>query len=120
MRMFIAAGAAVLIAAGSTISAQQSPEPFKVGTFQQGTRIFVGVVLRESIVIDLNAAHAAVQTGASTLARVDGMKDLIARYDSGVRSRIVELIRAAGDVTRANRPPWIHNVAALQIMPPIM
>ena len=109
-----------MVVTGAAGDAQQSPEPFKVGTFQQGARTFVGVVLRESIVIDLNAAHAAVQTGGSSLARIDGMKDLIARYDNGVRARIVELIRAAGDVTRANRPAWIHSVSTLKILPPIM
>ncbi|MBM4192862.1 MAG: fumarylacetoacetate hydrolase family protein [Gemmatimonadetes bacterium] len=103
-----------------TVSAQPAPTPFKVGTLSQGDRVFVGVVVRDSFVIDFNAAHRAVTAQRSTLAAVADMKDLITRYDAGVRARIVELIAAAGDVSRANRPAWVHQLRTLKILPPIM
>ena len=112
------AAAALLILIAATGNAQQPPEPFKVGTLERAGRPFVGIVLRDSLVIDFNAAHAAL--GASPLAPVDGMKDLIGRYDAGVRARIFEIIRAAGDLSRTSRPSYVHALSALRILPPIM
>ncbi len=114
--------AAALVMSGAAVGAgaQAAPEPFKLGTFERAGRPFVGVVLRETHVIDFATAHAAVRSPASTLVAPADMKDLIARYDAGVRARIVELIRAAGDPARAGRPAWIHDVASLRILPPIM
>ena len=44
------------------------------------------------------------------------MKDLIARYDSGLRARILEIVRTVGDT----RPAYVYDVSALKILPPIM
>jgi 2-keto-4-pentenoate hydratase/2-oxohepta-3-ene-1,7-dioic acid hydratase in catechol pathway len=115
------AGVATAVAlAGSLVAAQQAPTPFKLGTFERQGRPFVGVVLRESIVLDLAAAHAAIRTPASTLAAPADMKDLIARYDAGIRGRILDIIRAAGDLSQPQRPAYVYDVAALKVLPPIM
>lgn len=119
MRALTVAGF-LLAGAAAPAVAQQAPEPFKVGTFAQGNRSFVGVVLRDAFVIDLNAAHAAIRAPASALGVIDGMKDLIGRYDSGVRARIIEVIRAAGNVSAAGRPAWVFDLSALKVLPPIM
>jgi 2-keto-4-pentenoate hydratase/2-oxohepta-3-ene-1,7-dioic acid hydratase in catechol pathway len=115
MRLGLAAGiAAALFCAAA--AAQPAPTPFKLGTFERQGRSFVGIVVRDSLVIDLAAAHAAVTTPASTLAAPADMKDLIARYDAGVRARIIDLVRAVGDT----RPAYVYDVGALKILPPIM
>ncbi len=36
-------------------------EPFKVGTFERGGRAFVGVALRDTQIIDLTQANAALE-----------------------------------------------------------
>lgn len=97
-------------------AAQPAPTPFKLGTFERAGRPFVGVVLRESVVIDLAAAHAAVTSPASSVAAPTDMKDLIARYDAGLRARIIEIVRAVGD----SRPAYVHDLTALKILPPIV
>jgi 2-keto-4-pentenoate hydratase/2-oxohepta-3-ene-1,7-dioic acid hydratase in catechol pathway len=119
MRSFVAAVTALLVA-GAIGQAQQAPTSFKLGTFERQGKPFIGIVLRESAVIDFAAAHAAVKTPASNLVVPTDMKDLIARYDMGVRARILELIRVAGDVTQASRPAYVYNVSALKTLPPIM
>jgi 2-keto-4-pentenoate hydratase/2-oxohepta-3-ene-1,7-dioic acid hydratase in catechol pathway len=48
------------------------------------------------------------------------MKDLIARYDAGVRDRINAIVRAAGTPQGAARPAYVHDLSALKTMPPIM
>lgn len=115
----IHAGVVMAACVVGSANAQQPAERFRVGTLERNGRPFVGIVVRDSLVIDFNAANAAVRTPASTVGTVDGMKDLIARYDNGVRSRIAELIRAA-NLGAGPRPPWLHSLSALKVLPPIM
>jgi 2-keto-4-pentenoate hydratase/2-oxohepta-3-ene-1,7-dioic acid hydratase in catechol pathway len=97
----------------------QGVTPFKVGTFVLQGRTFVGIVIDESRVIDFGAASAAVPAAAAIAAPSD-MKDLIARYDGGLRARIAEIIRAAGDLSAASRPAYVHDLSALEILPPVV
>jgi 2-keto-4-pentenoate hydratase/2-oxohepta-3-ene-1,7-dioic acid hydratase in catechol pathway len=97
----------------------QAPTPFKLGTFERNGRPFVGIVLRESLVIDFAAAHAAISAPASTLAAPSDMKDLIVRYDSGLRMRIGDIIRTA-EAAGSARPAYAYDLRAVKILPPIM
>lgn len=116
----IAAVALTVTLTGAVASGQTpAPTPFRLGTFERSGRPFVGVVLRDTVVIDLAAAHAAVRTPASTLAPPADMKDLIARYDQGVRARIVDIVRTV-EAAGASRPAYVYDVAALKILPPIL
>ena len=76
-------------------------------------------MLRESVVIDLAAAHTAIRDPSSTVAAPADMQDLIARYDRGLRGRIVEIVSSV-EAAGSNRPAYVHDVAALKILPPIM
>lgn len=109
---------AAVVGAGLTAQGQ-APTPFKLGTFDLAGRTFVGIVLRESVIIDVAAAHAAVRTPASTVAPPADMKDLIARYDAGLRGRIAEIVRAV-EAAGANRPAYVHDLRAVRVRPPIM
>lgn len=82
--------------------------PFKLGTFQKDARQFVGVVVRDSVVIDLSAANGGPRD----------MKELIAQYDRGLRRKIVELIaaQAQGGGSQAHS----HALKDLKVLPPIM
>jgi 2-keto-4-pentenoate hydratase/2-oxohepta-3-ene-1,7-dioic acid hydratase in catechol pathway len=115
MRLTLAGLGAALVVA-TTLVAQPAPTPFKLGTFERQGRPFVGIVIRETLVIDFAAAHSAVTNPASTVAAPTDMKDLIARYDNGVRTRILEIMRAVGDT----RPAYVYDVGALKILPPIL
>lgn len=118
MRIVVAIVAVTLVVGGLGF-AQQQPVPFKLGTFERQGKPMVGVVLRESVVIDLAAAHAAIRTPASTLLPPTDMKDLIARYEYGWRSRIFDIVRSV-EAAGATRPPYVMDVSALKILPPIM
>jgi len=110
---------AVLAACGlaSVFVGAQAPTPYKLGTFQRQGATFVGVVVRDTQVINLQVANAAVSTGKRITAPTD-MKDLIARYDNGVRQRISEIVNAV--VTATTRPAYVIDLSALKVMPPIM
>lgn len=103
----------------STVLVQaQEVSPFKLGTFQIQARTFVGIVLRDSVVVDFAAASRAI-TPASNVVLPTDMKDLIARYDSGLRDRIVQVVRSVNART-GTRPAYIYDLTALKTMPPIM
>jgi 2-keto-4-pentenoate hydratase/2-oxohepta-3-ene-1,7-dioic acid hydratase in catechol pathway len=119
MNRFLTALAAAVLCAGLVPAAQGTATPYKLGTFERQGRPFVGIVLRESVVIDVVAAHAAIRTPASTLPPPLDMKDLISRYDQGLRARIADIVRS---VTAAQgvRPAYVYDLAALKVLPPIM
>ena len=113
---------AVLVAvscSGLLAMGQQAPTPFKLGTFDRQGRPFVGIVLRDSVVIDFAAAHAAIRNPASTVAAPSDMKDLIARYDQGVRTRIIEILRTVEGLGNT-RAAYMYDASTLKILPPIM
>ena len=66
----------------------------------------------DSTVIDFAAAHAAVQTPASTLTAPTDMKDVIARYNAGVRQRIVDVMAAVARAGAA-RPAYVYDLGAV-------
>lgn len=112
--------AAIAVFAAGTNVLGQSAIPFKLGTFDQNGRSFVGVVLKDAIVIDLAQASAALKTPASKVAAPTDMKDLIARYDTGVRARIGEILANTKPLEGAGRPSFVHDLKALKTLPPIM
>jgi hypothetical protein len=97
MKLAHAGGLPALVVVTALVAQQPAPTPFKLGTFERQGRPFVGIVLGETRVIDFAAAHAAITNPASTAAAPSDMKDLIARYDSGLRARILEIVRTVGD-----------------------
>jgi 2-keto-4-pentenoate hydratase/2-oxohepta-3-ene-1,7-dioic acid hydratase in catechol pathway len=99
-------GVAAAIAAGSTVLGQTTAEPYKLGMFRQGDRTFVGLVLRDSIVVDLSRANV---NAPPTL------KDLIGRWEPAIAGRLAKL--AADSVKQ--RPAFAHDVAQVKTLPPI-
>ena len=115
----VVVGVLAACALAAVIAEAQAVTPFKLGTFERAGRPIVGIVLRDTTVIDFAAAHAAIRTPASTVAAPADMKDLIARYDAGLRARIGEIVRSV-EAAGATRPAYVYDVKALKILPPIM
>ena len=100
-------------------------EPFKVGTFEiEGMRT-VGLVLRDELVVDIAAANEDLERNPA-YPRVPppaDMLDLIGRYEYGVRLRLYEIVNrlsAAGSLSGMGRADFVHDVADVRILPPIM
>jgi hypothetical protein len=114
----VAAVAACVIPAA--LDAQAPAEPFKVGTFAVSGRQFVGLVLRDQFIVDIAAANAAMASG-----RIEApahMIDLIERYDSGVRTRLVQITNDLVQNKRLEgnaRPAYVHPVASVDILAPM-
>ncbi len=103
---------------------QSIAEPFKVGTFEIAGAPTVGIVLRDSVIIELNAANADLEKDASypQIPMPADMLELISRYDYGLKRRLYEVVnhlsarRARGD----ERPSFVHDVDNVRTLPPIM
>lgn len=98
----------------------QGTSPFKLGTFDLNGRTFVGVVIKDSSVIDLTEASAALKTSPAKVAMPADMKDLIARWDNGVRARIGEILANTKQLEAAGKPTFVHPLKSVKTLPPIM
>jgi 2-keto-4-pentenoate hydratase/2-oxohepta-3-ene-1,7-dioic acid hydratase in catechol pathway len=94
-----------------SLSAQNpAAPPYKLGTFLQGERPFLGLVIDDATVVDLSKADPSLPTD---------MKGLLQRYQSlaPALSRL-----AASASSRANKPasPATYDVRTLKTLPPVM
>ena len=99
--LFAVVLAVVVGSSGVGVPAQSAATPYKLGTFAEGGRTFLGLVLDDSVVIDLSKADPSLPSE---------MKQLLERYDS-VRPRLAEI--AAGKTGRV-------NISAVKTLPPVM
>src|SRR5688500_16422582 len=109
---------ATLLATTSYAQSTKPAEPFKVGTFEIRKTPTVGLVLRDSLVVDIAAPNSAVPGTRLTTPR--DMIDLIERYESGLRSRFVEIVHylAANNRLTSARPEYVHDVKAVRTLAP--
>ncbi|MCH7748815.1 MAG: fumarylacetoacetate hydrolase family protein [Acidobacteria bacterium] len=100
-------------------------EPFKVGTFDIHDVPHVGLVLRDSLVIDIEAANMALASNPdyATVPMPKDMLELIGRYEYGLKYRLYEIVNDVVNNNRlsgSGRADYVHDVAELRIRPPIM
>jgi 2-keto-4-pentenoate hydratase/2-oxohepta-3-ene-1,7-dioic acid hydratase in catechol pathway len=113
--------AAALLVLRPMVGAQtQSPTPYKLGTFAQGDRTFIGVVLNDSLIIDLAAANQAYEKQNASAPKISipaTMSQLISAYDTnGLRARVASIAAAANQT----RPAGALDVKTVKTLPPVM
>jgi 2-keto-4-pentenoate hydratase/2-oxohepta-3-ene-1,7-dioic acid hydratase in catechol pathway len=101
----------------SSAAAADSTALFKLGTFERNGKRFVGIVLKDSLVVDLVAADAAVP-GAKPLGPIADVKDAIVRYNQGLRARVQAIVTQVEN--SASRPAWVVDVKSVKTLPPIL
>ena len=128
-RVFLALTLAAVSGVGIHLSAQspavRSPEPFKLGTFLIDGRPAVGVVLRDSLVVDLVAANRDLQLRPEfvQLPVPGDMLGVIGQYEYGLQRRIYEIVNAlvAGNrLSGEGRAGYVHDVAKVKTLAPIL
>lgn len=102
-----------------------STEPFKLGTFEISGVPTVGIVLRDSLIVDLNQANAALELNPAypKIPMPADMLELIGRYEYGVKRRLYEIVNnlLANNLLSGNsRADYIYAVTDLRTLPPIM
>jgi 2-keto-4-pentenoate hydratase/2-oxohepta-3-ene-1,7-dioic acid hydratase in catechol pathway len=121
--VFIAFVLAVAVAGcGQSTEAQSggAAVPFKLGTFEQNGRAFVGLVLRDAQVVDIAAANTAFESANSSATKQTppaDMKQLIAGYDAGWRDRLGAIARTVSAAGSA--PAYAYALTSLKTLPPV-
>ena len=117
--LVVAGAVAVIASAGLRAQAGAAAVPFKLGTFEQGGRTFLGLVLRDAQIVDIaraNTAYEQANASAQKLAAPTDMKQLITRYDSEWRARLTAIART---IPATGAPAFVVAVSAVKILPPV-
>jgi 2-keto-4-pentenoate hydratase/2-oxohepta-3-ene-1,7-dioic acid hydratase in catechol pathway len=126
-RLTLSLAALVGLAAPTLVEAQAmaSAEPFKVGTFEINGAPAVGLVLRDQLIVDVNAANAALELDPAyvQVAMPADMLGLIGQYEYGLKYRLYEIVNHLVEndpLSARNRPAYVHDVDDIGFLPPIM
>ncbi|MGD9906881.1 MAG: fumarylacetoacetate hydrolase family protein [Vicinamibacterales bacterium] len=118
----IVSSLAVLPSAAAA-QATSSAEPFAVGTFAFDGREGIGLVLRQQLVVELDAANHNLQLepGVARMAMPEDMRQLIGLYEYGLKNRIYEIVNhlVATRQLDGQRPGFVHQVNAVRTLAPI-
>ena len=127
MRSTILAALLVVLAAPAGLQAQpvESAEPFKVGTFQIDGEAFVGLVLRDSLIVDIGAVNSELELDPTypRLAMPADMLELIGQYEYGLKYRLYEIVNdlvAENRLSGGARADYVHDVRDVKILAPIL
>lgn len=129
MRLIATLLALFALTGSSVLQAQTGPtvkpaEPFKVGTFEIDGVPRVALVLRDTLVIDIEQANRSLQSNPAyvTVAAPRDMIELIGQYDYGLKYRLYEIVNhlVAGNRLTASRPEYVHDLKAVRTLPPII
>lgn len=109
----------VLVLASTSGLFAQAPaqEPFKLGTFEESGRVFLGLVIRDSLVADISQASAALPGAKPEIPA--GMRELIVRYDA-LRPRLYAIASAAATAPATARPAYLKDLKSVKVLPPIV
>ncbi len=128
MRRTLMFGLLAAMACVGTVSAQTDitpVEPFKVGTFDIHGVPHVGVVLRDSLVIDIEVANMALESSPeyATVPMPTDMLELIGRYEYGLKYRLYEIVNdivGNNRLSGSSRADYVYDVSDLRIRAPIL
>ena len=129
MRRILVPAVVVVLLAPAAPAAQgpavEPVEPFKVGTFDVRGAPRVGLVLRDSLIIDVKEANRALESHPEYV-RVpmpEDMLELIGRWDYGLKRRLQEIVNhvvAGGRLAGRDRAGYVHDVSGVRTRPPIL
>jgi 2-keto-4-pentenoate hydratase/2-oxohepta-3-ene-1,7-dioic acid hydratase in catechol pathway len=116
---------ALLLVSGQVAAqAIESAEPFKLATYSVDGTQSIGLVLRDSLVVEIDAANQNLQQDPAypDMAMPEDMLGLIGLYEYGLKTRLYEVVNHLLDdrmLSGSNRPSFIHDVADVDIQAPI-
>jgi 2-keto-4-pentenoate hydratase/2-oxohepta-3-ene-1,7-dioic acid hydratase in catechol pathway len=120
-RTLMALSVAVAIAASVHLGAQTGGAvPFKLGTFERNGQTFLGLVLRDTQVVDIAQANTAYQSSNASAPRLTApadMKQLIARYDTEWRPRLAAIAKTVSSASSA--PAYAYALNTVKTLPPL-
>jgi 2-keto-4-pentenoate hydratase/2-oxohepta-3-ene-1,7-dioic acid hydratase in catechol pathway len=108
----------VLVFAAASGLCAQGPEPFKLGTFEESGQVFLGLVIRDSIVANIAQANAALDGVKPAIPA--SMRELIVGYET-LRPRLHAIAAAAAAAAASGaRPAYLKDVKSVKTLPPVI
>ena len=130
MRFTLVLSLLVALSSPAGLAAQSGPaatsaEPFKVGTFEIHGVPHVGIVLRDSLIVDLEVANIVLEANPTypKIPMPADVLELISRYEYGLKLRLYEIVTDLVTNNRLSgsaRPDFVYDVDDLRTLPPIM
>jgi len=125
MRIAVLVTLLSLFSCGGLSLAQTVSEPFKFGTFEREGEIFLGLVLRDTIVVDLDRANTDLERSPLVvkLPMARDMKELAGRYGLDLSSRvhvIVDHLLTGNRLNSPNRPGYVYPLEGVTTLAPIL
>jgi len=105
----------ICVSALASVLLGQVQESFKLGTFEEHGRVFLGLVLRDNVVVDISQANADLD-GTKPIIPSD-MKDLIQQYQE-LRPRLYAIANAAAGAL-GSHPAYTKELKILKARPPV-
>ena len=115
----------LLLASGQVAAqAMESAEPFKLATYSVDGTQSIGLVLRDRLVVEIDAANQNLQQDPAypDMTMPEDMLGLIGLYEYGLKIRLYEVVNHLVDdgmLSGSNRPSFIHDVEDVDIQAPI-
>jgi 2-keto-4-pentenoate hydratase/2-oxohepta-3-ene-1,7-dioic acid hydratase in catechol pathway len=130
MRTTLAFVALVAISVPAIVSAQFGPdaasaEPFKLGTFEVDGAQRIGIVLRDQLIVELDAANEELQRDPRypNVTMPDDMTALIGQYEYGLKFRLYEIVTDLvnnASLEGSARPGFVHDLDDVRTLAPLM
>ena len=130
MRTTLAFVALVAISVPAIVSAQLGPdavsaEPFKLGTFEVDGVQTIGIVLRDQLIVELDAANEELQRDPTypNVTMPDDMTALIGQYEYGLKYRLYEIVTDLvnnASLEDSARPGFVHDLDDVRTLAPLM
>jgi len=118
---------ALLVPAALPVRAQgiRAAEPFKLGTFTNNGQQFLGIVLRDRFVVELDASNREFESrpDAMKVQMPRDMRELITRYPSEMQRRLYEIVNALVADKRLEGqsiPSFVHQAGTVRTLAPIL
>lgn len=118
-RVLAVMGSLLALSSGQACRAADATTSFKLGSFQTGSRQFLGLVLQDNRVLEIAAANAAFEKRTARAAKIKipaDMNELIARYESDIGPRLRQIAAANAATTTA---AFSHELSSVRILPPV-
>ncbi len=130
MRVTLTIAALAAFSIPALVSAQLGPdassaEPFKLGTFEIDGVQTIGIVLRDQLIVELDAANEELQRDPAypSIAMPTDMTALIGRYEYGLKYRLYEIVTDLVNNASLDadvRPSFVHDVGDVRTLAPLM
>ncbi len=117
----LAASAGVAGCGGSDAQSGGAPIPFKLGTFERTGRVYIGLVLNDTQVVDIAAANAAYEAANASAPKLPaaGRHEGADRRATTANGRRGWRPSPATSPPPSSAPPYVAEVAELRVHPPV-